>query len=160
MKIIPIIVLSMSFALVSTAEAEQMFSNAGIGKAMSSSQAHEIAEGHVVVNTHSTYSGLATEDASNPLNGATGPCFGSMEIRAPEISGAGHCVYTDGDGDLAVIAWKADTLGQGGMTGGEWSLTGGSGKYAGGSGGGRYEVVTDNGSGEQTNTVTGDITLP
>ncbi|SPH17834.1 hypothetical protein DEA8626_01361 [Defluviimonas aquaemixtae] len=160
MKSILCLSTALSFAAATAALAEQTYSNNGVGTAQATSTMHEIAEGHVLVEIESSYSNIAPEDESNPLNGATGPCFGSMEIMAPNISGAGHCVYTDADGDIAIIAWNADTLGEGGATGGEWSLTGGNGKYAGGSGGGRYDVVTDAATGAQTNTVTGEITLP
>lgn len=156
------VVLAAVFPILSApaALAQQSFSNNGVGTATTSSTSVQIAEGHVLINTQSTYSNLATEDGNNPLNGATGPCFGAMEITAPAIRGSGYCVFTDAGGDMAVVAWTADTLGAEGATGGQWSLTGGSGKYDGANGSGRYDLATNAQTGEQTNTVTGEITLP
>lgn len=146
-------------ALSTSALAEQSYSNDGVGTAMSKSMVHMIGEGHMVMQIHSTYSNLATSDASNPLNGATGPCFGSVEIKAGALTGGGHCVYTDTQGDMAVLTWSAQQLGQGGSNMGAWQLMGGSGKYAGASGGGQYDAATNPDTGAQTNTVTGSITL-
>ena len=138
--------------------AEQTFSNNGTGTAQSTSTTHAIAEGHVLIETSSVYSDLSTDDPNNPLNGATGPCFGSMEFKGGVLSGGGKCVYSDKDGDMAVMDWTAEKMGKGGPEG-SWMLTGGSGKYIGGSGGGTYAVMTDPGDGSQVNTVSGEFTL-
>lgn len=155
-----IMVLS-GVALLATAGsvmAEQTFSNKGMGTAQSASSTHAVGEGHVVIATTSSYSDLATDDPDNPLNGATGPCFGSMEFKAGVLTGGGNCVYTDKEGDMAVMDWTASKMGEAGPEG-SWTLTGGSGKYVGASGSGMYAVATDPDNGSQVNTVTGEITL-
>ena len=150
-----------AFLAASTAaHAGGTYSMAGTGSAEIASTAHEVAEGHMIINALSNYSALETEDAENPLNGASGPCFGAIEVKAPEMKGEGHCVYTDGDGDIAVLHWITSAMNDSRGPVGEWHLTGGSGKYAGASGGGGYSVVSDYETKTQVNTVTGEITLP
>lgn len=146
-------------AFFGPAMAEQTYSNDGVGMAKSTSVPYVIGEGHVVMQIASRYSDLKTDDASNPLNGATGPCFGSVEITAGQISGGGHCVYTDKEGDMAVLTWASEQLGEGGANMGSWSLIGGSGKYAGATGGGTFDASAANETGDQTNVVTGQIIL-
>lgn len=146
-------------AFSTSALAEQTYSNNGIGTAQSSPMVHAIGEGHMVMQVQSQFSNLETDDSSNPLNGATGPCFGSVEIIAPAISGGGHCVYTDSQGDIAILTWTSEKLGPKGSNMGTWQLVGGNGKYVGASGGGTFDAATNPETGAQTNQVTGDITL-
>ncbi|MFD2740880.1 hypothetical protein ACFSUD_14950 [Sulfitobacter aestuarii] len=140
--------------------AAESYSMNGTGKAQSSATTHEVAEGHMLISAQSEYTSIEAEDENNPLNGATGPCFGAMEIVDGSLSGGGRCLYTDQTGDMAVLSWTAESMTEDGANAGSWELTGGSGKYEGGSGGGSYSVATDQSSGSQTNTVTGEISLP
>ncbi|MCV2882845.1 hypothetical protein [Actibacterium sp. XHP0104] len=146
-------------ALSLPTQAEQTYSNTGMAKAKVMSTVHGIGDGHMVIQIHSEFTNVTTEDTSNPLNGASGPCFGSVEIIVPNVTGGGHCVYTDTQGDMAVLTWTSTQLTEGGGTAGSWQLTGGSGKYAGATGGGGYATTTDNDAGIQTNQISGDITL-
>jgi hypothetical protein len=118
-----------------------------------------VAEGVVVIRTLATYTGFDTVDPGNPMAGLSGPCIGTVMVKAGAVSGGGACHYTDGDGDIVMMNWAADGLSAEVRTHGEWSIAGGSGKWAVAAGGGRFDAGTD-AAGAYTNAVTGAFTLP
>ncbi|MHA3980401.1 hypothetical protein ACW9UR_22240 [Halovulum sp. GXIMD14794] len=131
-----------------------------VGQADDMSTMHQVAEGHMIMQTHSVYTAMVDADPSNPLHGATGPCFGAMEIKPPEIAGDGRCVYTSADGDMISIGWQVTGMTESGGSTGTWTLMGGSGRFEGSSGGGEFEVTNDMEAKTETNKVSGEITLP
>lgn len=146
-------------AAAATAEAGT-FPSGGIGTGVSNNVAHEVAEGHVVIEVRTEYSGYEMETEGNPLSGMSGPCLGAMEIEAGTVEGGGRCLFTDAEGGTAVIAWTATGLGEGGAILGEWVTSGGTGKWIDATGGGGFVTVTDDATGVTTNTIDGEITLP
>lgn len=130
----------------------------GTGQGTSTATAMPVAEGLVVVHATSDYTGF-DGNSENPLASAKGPCFGSIMIDKGAVSGGGHCVYSDADGETAIIRWVADGISAEGRTQGDWSVAGGTGKWTAITGGGRFDAGVD-GAGVYTNNVTGELTVP
>lgn len=130
----------------------------GTATGMNTSTMYPVTEDHTLGDIHSAYTDITLQDASNPMHGATGDCFGAVEIIGVAISGGGNCLFSDAEGDRMVIEWTAQSLIESGGNAGIWQLTGGSGKFAGASGGGEYATSTD-AEGTETNNITGVITL-
>jgi hypothetical protein len=135
------------------------FDGAAVGHGTAANMPMPVAEGFVVIQTSTTYSGFETPDPANPMAGVSGPCFGAVLIHAGAVSGSGYCHYTDGDGDMVVMNWTADGLSAENRTLGDWSIVGGTGKWAEATGGGRFDAGTD-AAGVYTNNTTGEFTLP
>ncbi|MSU89038.1 hypothetical protein GE300_05280 [Rhodobacteraceae bacterium 2CG4] len=132
----------------------------GVGKASDMSKVHQLSDSHMVIMNHSEYTEIADADPSNPLHGATGPCFGATEVKPPQVTGAGRCVFTASGGDMISIEWTATGMSEQGAITGDWQLVGGTGAFDGASGGGQFSSLSDNDAGEETNTIGGEITLP
>ncbi len=135
----------------------ETLSMTGEGVGTSETTVTQIAEGHLVMVTNSTYEGFSVDD--NPMSTSTGVCNGTMEMMAGKLSGGGHCVYSDADGDSWVVNWVSNAMSDKGAVEGDWVMTGGSGKYAGASGGGTFSSLTDQETGKFVNTTTGEVTL-
>ena len=148
-----------ALALTAGVVQAEMINASGVGMGEGQNKVMPLSEGLVVVEAHSTYTGFETEDPNNPLSGATGPCFGSMIIKAGQVSGGGNCHYTDADGDQVVMGWKAMGMTAEGFTTGEWTIEGGIGKWDGARGGGTFVAGTD-ANGVYSNTVTGEMMMP
>ncbi|MFD0980679.1 hypothetical protein [Tropicimonas aquimaris] len=150
--------LIIAVILVASPAFAETFSSGAVGTGTSSSEPIPIAEGHIVVRTTGSYE-MFEVAAGHPLEGASGPCFGTFEIKGTEVSGGGNCVYETASGDKAVMVWKAMAMGADGALTGDWSVSGGSGAWAGASGGGTFSSLTDPETGKFTNTISGDITI-
>ena len=137
------------------AEAGQVFDASGVWSGVSTSEIHVLKEGHMVMHTNSNYETFAAEDASNPMAGMAGQCFGSAEMAPPRANGQGHCIFATGDGDTAVFQWNATGFDQTGAMIGTWSVVGGVGKFEGMSGGGHFANAVNRETGAFTNTLTG-----
>lgn len=129
-----------------------------IGQGTASSSPMPVSDDLVVIHASTLYSGFEG-NPDNPMASFQGPCFGAVLVKAGEVSGGGNCHYTDGDGEIAVIAWTADGIRAEGRTQGTWEIAGGSGKWAAATGGGRFDAGTDE-QGTYTNNVTGELTMP
>ncbi len=136
----------------------ETFSSGAVGTGTSSNEPVPIAEGHIVMRTSASYS-MFEVAAGHPLEGASGPCFGAVEIKGGAVSGGGNCVYDTASGDKAVMVWTATGLGADGALTGDWSVSGGSGAWSGASGGGTFSSLTNPETGKFVNTITGDITV-
>lgn len=136
----------------------ETFEGSGKGMGTSMNEMIPIAEGHMVMKTSGMYESFEVSD-DHPLKGATGPCFGSAEMKGSDLSGGGHCTYTTAEGEMAVISWTMTNLGEGGAVEGDWSVSGGTGKWASASGGGRFSSLTNPDTGKFVNTVTGSFTF-
>lgn len=136
----------------------ETFSSGAVGMGTSSNEPMPIAEGHIVMRTSGSYESFEVE-AGHPLEGASGPCFGAVEIMGSDVSGGGNCVYETSSGDKAVMIWTATGLGADGALTGDWTVSGGSGAWANASGGGTFSSLTDPDTGKFANTITGDITI-
>lgn len=132
----------------------------GTGHGMSDSTVHIVSEGHMLVALNTTYSSFGFDDPDNPMNGMSGPCFGAMEMKGGTVSGGGLCHYTDAGGDVVSTRWVPERIGEDGAVIGVWSISGGTGPWAAASGGGSFSSLTDRETGDNTNTVTGSVTLP
>ncbi|WP_170477274.1 hypothetical protein [Ruegeria arenilitoris] len=146
-------------AIVSISPAyAETFSSGAVGIGTSSNEPMPIADGHMVMRTSGSYEMFEVEPG-HPLEGASGPCFGAVEIMGTEVSGGGNCVFDTASGEKAVMAWEATGLGADGALTGNWSVSGGSGKWTSASGGGTFSSLTDPDTGKFANTITGDITI-
>lgn len=137
---------------------EMSVSGTGYGKAANT--VHMVSEGHMLVEMSTAYDKFELEDAENPMNGMSGPCFGAMEVKGGAVSGGGRCLYTDADGDTVSMQWTPEKMGEDGAIMGVWSVSGGTGKWMEASGGGEFSSRTDQTSGENVNTVSGAVMLP
>ncbi|MEX0349984.1 MAG: hypothetical protein AB3N15_11225 [Paracoccaceae bacterium] len=131
----------------------------GTGIAVSKSITTKVSEALIVVDVHTDYEKFDAVDSQNPLATVEGPCFGSIMIKAGQVSGGGVCNYTDQDGDMAIISWVPQGIGRDGLTIGIWSVEGGTGKWDRASGGGAFRAGTREDD-TYRNDVTGAITLP
>lgn len=136
----------------------ETFDGGAVGHGTSMNEAMPIGEGHMVMRTSGAYE-MFEVAAGHPLEGASGPCFGAVEVKGMEVSGGGNCVYDTASGDKAIMMWKATGLGADGALTGDWSVSGGSGAWANASGGGTFSSLTDPATGKFVNTITGDITM-
>jgi len=151
--------LSIAAAVVliaASANAETLLmDNEGVGT--SNTAVTQISEGHLVMVTQSVYEGFSATD--NPMTASTGTCNGTMELMAGKLSGGGHCVYSDKDGDNWVVNWIPDTMTEKGAVEGNWVVTGGSGKYDGATGSGTFSTLTNQETGKFVNNTKGSVTL-
>lgn len=132
----------------------------GQGSGTSTSTVKEIGENHMVMQVSSSYETVQMEDPDHPMNGASGPCFGAVEIAAGAATGGGICAFTDSTGSMVVLHWDAEAMEATGALTGSWTISGGTGPWAEASGGGRFSSLTDPASGSFVNTITSSVTLP
>jgi hypothetical protein len=132
----------------------------GQGTGTSSSTVTQIADNHMVMQVSSTYEQVDMESPDHPMNGASGPCFGAVEVSAGAASGGGICAFKDKAGDSVVLHWDAEAMEATGALTGSWTISGGTGPWAEASGGGRFSSLTDPASGNFVNTITSNLTLP
>ncbi|MBY6055266.1 hypothetical protein KUV26_02300 [Leisingera daeponensis] len=143
-----------------TAIASTTWDQGGTGTGISTNSAFEIADGHMVMQISSSYENVEMEDASHPMSGAAGPCFGAVEVSSSAVSGGGICAFTDSAGDKVVLHWHADGMDASGALTGSWKLSGGTGHWDGAEGGGTFSSLTDQATGKFVNTITSSVTLP
>jgi hypothetical protein len=136
----------------------ETFGGGVVATGTSSNQPMPIAEGHLVMHTSGNYEAFEVE-SGHPLEGASGPGFGAVEIMGTEVSGGGNCVFESASAEKAVMTWTATGMGADGALTGDWAVAGGSGAWANASGGGTYSSLADPQTGKFTNTITGDITI-
>ncbi|WP_343115717.1 hypothetical protein [Ostreiculturibacter nitratireducens] len=146
------------FALASPAVAET-YDAGGTGHGTAMNEAMPVSEDLVVIHAVSQYDRFDTTDPDSPMSSLKGPCFGSLVIKAGQVSGDGNCHYADKDGDMVIMAWTAEGLSDDGRTMGSWSVVGGSGKWAEASGGGGF-LAGEDAAGVYTNEITGEVMLP
>ncbi len=143
-----------------TAGAGTTWEQGGTGTGTASNSPTEIADGHMVIQTSSTYENVEMEDPGHPMNGAAGPCFGAVEAAPAGVTGGGICAFTDKAGDKVVLHWHAEGMDASGALTGSWKLSGGTGPWAAAEGGGKFSSLTDPASGNFVNTITSSVTLP
>jgi hypothetical protein len=147
-------------AAQSPALAETRFDAAAVGKGENRADVFEISDTHTVLLGVDTYDTVATEDAGNPMDGASGPCFGMLEFREGSASGDGYCTFNDRSGARFVIRWTATGQSEGGGLEGDWSLIGGAGAWVGSGGGGTFGQTIDPDSGTFETRIAGEISIP
>ena len=154
-------VLSLAFGLsaFATVSAAETFDLEIVGTSIDKSVVYPVGEGHLVVMNMADYTNIETRDPSNPLNGATGPCFGEVELKNGAPEGDGYCTWTDTAGDNILINWTATGTNAEGNNLGDWQLLGGTGRWQGATGGGTYRIVSEEGSDKRINQAIGTITL-
>ncbi|WP_052248757.1 hypothetical protein [Leisingera sp. ANG-Vp] len=140
--------------------AETTWNEPGKGTGILKASSVEIARDHTLMQISSTYDALEMQNPSHPLHGASGPCFGAVEVLGKTVSGSGVCAFTDRNGDKAVLRWTAERLGTDGAMSGRWTLTGGTGNWEIAQGSGTYSSLADPASGALTNKFTGRVTFP
>ncbi|SLN10198.1 hypothetical protein ROA7450_00002 [Roseovarius albus] len=148
------------FMLGSAAWAGGNYTGNGVGSGTSTTTPHPVADNHVVLQTSSSYDKMQMEDASHPLHGGAGPCFGAVEMSAAKVAGHGMCLFTDAGGDVMVLHWHATGQDDSGALVGDWEISSGTGKWNGATGGGQFASKTDPNTGAFVNQITSDITLP
>ena len=155
------IVLAVALAIVGGgAHAGSTFDTRGTGKRMAQNEIIPVTENHMIVDSRTVYDTMEMSDADHPFNGATGTCFGAIEIHAPAgATGGGNCAFTDGDGDVSMNRWSVRGMTAEGALFGSWTVVGGTGKYADATGGGGYETTTDSETGAIENVFDGAVTL-
>ncbi len=129
-----------------------------VGHGTSANTMMALSESHIVMHTSSAYESFDVA-SGHPLEGASGPCFGAVEIKAGAVSGGGRCVYDTASGEKAVMIWTAMGMGADGALTGEWSVSGGTGAWASASGSGTFSSLTNPETGKFTNTISGEITM-
>lgn len=149
-----------AFAASSAATAGSDWDQGGRGSGTSTSTVTQIADGHMVMHVSSAYDTVEMADPDHPMHGASGPCFGAVEIAAAAASGGGICTFTDRGGNMVVLHWAAKGMDATGALTGDWSISSGTGPWDGASGGGQFSSLTDPASGNFVNTITSKITLP
>ena len=140
-------------------QAAEVRNASGVGKGKTETIAEAVGEGHMFLNSVSTYESFVAADPDSPFNGMTGKCWGAIEVRAPGASGQGNCVFKDAAGDKNYNVWIATGLAKDGALVGTWTLLGGTGKFEGASGGGNFHSKTDRKAGTFENTVEGALVL-
>ncbi|NKB53533.1 MAG: hypothetical protein GKR97_15155 [Rhizobiaceae bacterium] len=146
----------LAVAMVS-ANASETFNIGGVGKGTNQTMMEIVGDGHMLLNTVSTYESFESADTSNPFENMNGKCWGAIEIKVPSASGHGNCVFTDTSGDKHYNMWTAKGLSKDGALVGTWALIGGTGKYENASGGGTFHSMTDRKAGTFVNTVSGAL---
>ena len=144
---------------MSAAFADEMtFSGTGYGT--TENTVHMVADGHMLMELKTAYSGFEIDDPDNPMNGMTGPCFGAMEVKGAAVTGGGRCLYTDADGDMVSMQWTPEAMAADGAVTGSWSVSGGTGKWMDASGEGTFSSLANPDTGESANSVIGKVMLP
>lgn len=152
------IFVAITGALAAGSASAETYSGGAVGHGTSAGATMSLSETHIVLHSESMYESFDVAPG-HPLEGATGPCFGAIEIKAGQVAGSGRCVYDTASGETAVMIWTATGLGENGAITGEWSISGGTGGWAAASGGGTFSSSTDPATGKFANTITGDITI-
>ncbi|MEP4294090.1 MAG: hypothetical protein ABJ358_19465, partial [Rhizobiaceae bacterium] len=140
-------------AMATPAMAGETISSAGVGKGTNQTSIEVISEGHMLMHTVSTYESFESSVANNPYGGTTGKCWGAVEIRVPNASGGGNCLFVNAAGDKNFNAWTVTGLGKDGALQGRWTAIGGTGKYKNITGGGTFNSLADRKTGTFVNTV-------
>ncbi len=122
------------------------------------SRVFDVGPQHVAVMALTEYERVEALDASSPMNGLSGACFGMIDSDAGALSGGGWCALEDEAGERVTLRWTATSLTET-SNGGDWELTGGSGKWDGATGGGEFQFVTDPTTRRFSTDLTGEITL-
>lgn len=130
----------------------------GKGMGVNANQVYALSDGHAVIKSQTDYDGFEVE-AGNPLEGATGSCFGALLVKGADVSGTGNCVFDTASGDKAVMTWTATGLGADGALTGDWTVSGGTGNWASATGGGTFSSLTDPDTSKFVNTISGSITI-
>lgn len=148
-----------ALALMATAAHAATWDMTGSATGVSQRDVFPIAEGHMAMNLDTSVSAIALAD-DHPFMGMDGSCNASMVVQAPAASGSGICVYSNGNGDTAIISFEiAGLTAEGGLFG-SWIAVGGTGAMSGVTGGGGYVNSATDDAGAFSQTVTGAITLP
>lgn len=140
--------------------AGQVVDGSGTGKGQSMNEITVLGEGHILVQSSTTYMPMAANDPNNPFSNIPGKCFGSFEINRGSASGGGHCVFTKEGVSTIVTDWTVTGMSPNGAMTGTWSVIGASGAAAGLTGGGHYSNLTDRETGTFENTITGALSMP
>lgn len=141
------------------AQAGETYDMKGKATGTAETLTYEISKGFMVLGTIGEYTKFEFEDADNPVAGLTGQCFGAVEIFPGGVSGGGNCVYSNDDGDKAVLRWTAARMGEEGELQGTWTLLGGTGTFENSSGGGIFSSRSVSAEGEFVNRLWGSIAL-
>ncbi|PWJ12951.1 hypothetical protein [Jannaschia seohaensis] len=144
--------------LAAGAAAAETFSGGVLGRGTGDTTMMPVSETLIVMKTDAMYESFEVAPG-HPLEGASGPCFGAVEIKAGAVTGSGRCVYDTASGDKAVMMWQATGLSENGALTGEWSISGGTGAWATATGSGGFSSLTDPETGKFVNTISGDIVM-
>lgn len=153
------ILTGLLLTMATYASAGETFDMNRTAKGVSEPQMQQNAQGHLVGSLHST---LAPEIsvATHPFFGMTGDCTGHIVIKSSSAQGAGTCVYSNADGDTALLGYAITGLTAEGGFHGTWVSHGGTGKMADLSGGGTWFNTAAAEDGTYTQHVNGAISLP
>jgi hypothetical protein len=125
-----------SLTLISTATAGSSFDMAGRVEGTDHSRIHQIAENYMVIQGMSEGT-FVLDNSDNPMNGATGECFGTLLSHNATGGGTGFCTFKDNAGEQFVIEWTGSEVSNGG-TQGSWKLNGGTGMWMNATGNGTF----------------------
>lgn len=129
----------------------------GTGYGTASSEVMEAGESMMVVHANTQYERLDMGDETHPMASLTGPCFGAVSMIDGAAEGSGNCLYTDADGDMAVMRWTVTGMSEEGRTMGDWEIAGGTGKWQQATGSGSFDAGGE--GADYTNNFTGEIML-
>ena len=119
-----------AIGLSAAAVSADTFDAGAKGMGVNANEVIGISDGFAVIKSQTDYDSFEVA-AGNPLEGATGSCFGAVLVRGAEASGTGNCVFDTALGNKAVMTWKATHIGADGALSGDWAVSGGTGDWAG-----------------------------
>ena len=125
------------------------------------SEVLELTDDHILITMidHNTGYFFDPPNDNTPFQHATGPCRGTMEIKAGVASGSGWCVRTNPQGGRILLAWEVSPDIENGIHG-TWAAEGVSGDALGWKGGGDWHPVVETGEGHYVETFAGWIEAP
>lgn len=153
------ILTGLFLSVASFASAGETFDMNRTVKGVSQPQMHQNSQGLITARLHSTMVPEIVDD-THPFFGMSGECTGHAVIKAPSAQGAGICVYSNTDGDTALMQYSISGLTAEGGFLGTWMSLGGTGKVADVSGGGTWVNSTTTEDGAYTQQVIGAIHIP
>lgn len=119
----------------------------------------EFGADHSVMDLRVDYGRFEMSDPTHPMNQASGPCFGTMEMRGGAVEGNGVCVLDGLEGDRVLLGWVARRVDPRGRIAGYWTVNAGTGLWLQASGGGTFLSEVNPANNTATNTLRGAVTL-
>ena len=135
------------------------FNTDGVATGQTESSILEFAPDHRVMNLRVDFSKFEMQDETHPMNQASGPCFGTVEIRAGAVEGNGVCVLDGLEGDRVLLGWVARRIDGNDVISGYWNVNRGAGLWEKASGGGTFTLNMNAANGATTNSLKGAVTL-
>ena len=99
-----------------------------------------------------------SDNPNDPLDQASGSCFGGAVVKNMQIQGGGVCSLKDKDGAPFAISYKITKI-ENGEYSGDWAILGGDEKWSTAKGNGIWTRITLPNMSMSVSTITGEITF-